>query len=89
MGFSYVFLCALLFRLSTSIIQVAPTWITSNYLQADSKKVINGDVTGTTVGNASTPTATIPFTTAFGAVPNLGYGISNYQGNDNLGSEMF
>lgn len=63
-----------------SVIQVAPTWVTSSYLQANSKKVINGDATGTTTGNSSTPTATVPFTAAFPSVPNLGYGISNYQG---------
>lgn len=59
-----------------------PTWVTSPYVQADSKKLIDGDVTGNTVGNNTTPTASIPFTTAFTAVPNLGYGISNYQGKD-------
>lgn len=57
-----------------------PTWITSSYLQAASKRVYDGDATGTTVGNTQTPTATIPFPTAFAAIPNLGYGISNYQG---------
>lgn len=66
---------------TTSVIQVAPTWITSSYVQASAKRIIDGDVTGVKTGNTATPTATVPFITAFAAVPNLGYGISNYQGS--------
>jgi len=64
-----------------SVTVVAPTWITSSYIQAGSKKIINGDTTGTTTGNSSTPTGTLTFTTSFSQIPNLGYGISGYQGN--------
>jgi hypothetical protein len=81
MAIYYGFLVLILMKFTVSIIQVAPTWVTSSYLQANSKKVINSDITGTTTGNTQTPTATIPFVTAFTVVPNLGYGISNYQGN--------
>lgn len=60
-----------------------PTWVTSSYVQANSKRVIDGDATSTKTGTNTTPTptATIPFITAFTAIPNLGYGISNYQGS--------
>lgn len=61
--------------------QFAPTWITSNYIQTGLKKVIDGDACNCKTGNSSTPTATLAFTTAFTAVPNLGYGITSYQGN--------
>lgn len=63
-----------------SVVTVAPTWITSNYLQADTKKVIDGDALGNTTGNSSTPNATFTFPNAFTQIPNLGYGISGYQG---------
>ena len=59
---------------------VAPTWVTSSYVQANSQKVINGDLCNCTTGNTQTPTATMTFVTAFTLIPNLGYGISNYQG---------
>jgi hypothetical protein len=61
-------------------VSVAPVWITSSYVQAASRRVINGDICSCTTGNSSTPTATMTFTTAFTIIPNLGYGISNYQG---------
>lgn len=69
--------------------QVAPTWITSSYVQAASQRILNGDACGCKTGNASTPTATMTFASAFSAVPNLGFGITNYQGDDVFGSEMF
>ena len=50
-------------------------------MQANSYKLINGDVCNCVTGNSSTPTATMLFVTAFTIPPNLGYGISNYQGN--------
>ncbi len=59
---------------------VAPTWVTSPYVQAKSHRVINGDLCSCTTGNTSTPTATMNFANAFTLIPNLGYGISNYQG---------
>lgn len=65
-------------------IQVVPTWITSSYVQADSAKLINGIKTG----NSTTPTMTMTFVTAFGTIPNLGYGIIRYEANDYMASEM-
>ncbi len=59
---------------------VPPTWVTSSYVQANSQRVIDGDICNCKTGNSQTPTATMTFVTAFGAIPNLGYGISNYQG---------
>lgn len=61
-----------------------PTWITSSYVQADSAKLINGIKTG----NSTTPTMTMTFVTAFGRIPNLGYGIIRYEANDYMASEM-
>ena len=61
-------------------ITVVPTWVTSPYVQANSQRVIDGDICNCKTGNSSTPTATMTFVTAFTLIPNLGYGISNYQG---------
>jgi hypothetical protein len=60
-------------------VSVAPTWVTSPYVQANSQRIINGDICSCTTGNSSTPTATMTFVTAFTVIPNIGYGISNYQ----------
>lgn len=85
-----------LLLVAMSFAQVAPTWITSSYVQAASKRVIDGDACSCKTNNLTTPTATMTFVTAFPAVPNLGFGITNYQGknyiilgDDYLGSEMF
>ena len=61
-----------------SIIQAAPTWQTSNYIQAASNSVINGT---STTGETTTPvpSATLTFPTAFTSEPNLAYGISYYE----------
>lgn len=91
------FLACVLIKLSIiTQCQVVPTWITSSFVQAESKKIINGDVTGTATGNSSSPTSTMTFLTPFPTVPNLGYGISGYQGiyylyagTDYLGEEMW
>ena len=61
--------------------QFAPNWLTSNYLQTGFKKVIDGDLCGCKTGSTSTPTSTLTFTTAFTVLPNLGYGMTSYQGN--------
>ena len=58
----------------------APIWQTSQFVQAASYKIINGDVKGSSTGNSSTPNATMPFVSSFPGVPNLGYGFTNYQG---------
>lgn len=57
---------------------VAPTWITSTYVQANSNKVINGGPVGSSA--SPVPSATMNFATAFTAAPNLGYGVSGYEG---------
>ncbi len=61
-------------------VPVVPNWVTSSYVQADSQKIINGDICSCTTDSSLTPTATMNFATAFTLIPNLGYGISNYQG---------
>lgn len=94
---AFVFFTPLLLLLvSISQSQIAPTWITSNYLQAAARKVIDGDLCSCKTGNTSTPTATLNFNFAFPTAPNLGYGCSGYEGsyltylgNDYLGFEMF
>ena len=60
---------------------VAPTWITSSFVQAASYKIIS-----TRTGNSSTPTATMPFSASFPSPPNLGYGVINYEGDDLMAS---
>jgi len=65
-------------------ITVAPTWITSTFVQAASHRIIN-----TRTGNSSTPTATMPFSASFPSAPNLGYGVIDYEGDDMMASEMF
>lgn len=82
------FITYLLFQESTAII-VAPTWVTSPYAQAGSRFLINANATGVKIGNASTPTATITFATAFLATPNLAYGVDNYEGDDYIAIEMY
>ena len=67
-----------LLQFGICIIQVAPTWQTSSYIQAGSNSIING--TSTTGASASpTPTATLTFANAFASVPNLAYGIPYYE----------
>ncbi len=63
---------------------VAPTWITSSFVQVASYKIIN-----TRTGNSTTPTATMPFSASFPSPPNLGYGVIDYEGDDMMASEMF
>lgn len=71
--------------IGTLSISVPPTWLTSPFVQADTRYVIDSTLTGTPVGSSSTPTSTMPFVTAFSSIPSLGYGICNYEGNDYLG----
>jgi len=64
-----------------SFLSVDPTWLTSTFLKSESWKLIDGDSLGRTVGPSETPTATMTFTgTPFTDIPNLGYGISKYEG---------
>jgi hypothetical protein len=65
-------------------ITVAPTWVTSPYVQADSHKIIDGDLCSCTTGNSSTPTAIMTFINAFSSQPHLGYGISKYEGKNDI-----
>lgn len=63
--------------LSISALQVAPTWLTSNYVKAGSYDFINNVKTA----SGTTLTATITFPgTAFTVPPNIGYGIQKYEG---------
>lgn len=59
---------------------IAPIWVTSPYIQAASKKPIDGDACNCAVGNNVTPTITITFATSFSIIPNLAFGISTYIG---------
>jgi hypothetical protein len=69
-------LLLLLLPCASICVQVAPTWITSTYVKASSNSIIS-----TLTGNSSTPSATLTFSSAFSAAPNLAYGILNYEGN--------
>lgn len=72
----YSFLVSLLF--SHSIVRALtypPQWITSHYIRASSADIIT-----TRTGNSSTPTAIIPFSSAFTQIPNIGYGAISYMG---------
>lgn len=64
----------------TRSVGVPPTWLTSSYIQSNSKSIIT-----TLTGNSMTPTATLTFATAFSSIPNIGYGIAGYEGDDYLG----
>lgn len=66
--------------LEVELIGVSPVWLTSPYVQADTKSIIT-----TKTGNSSTPTATLTFPNAFSNLPNIGYGIDGYEGDDFLG----
>lgn len=74
----HILICFFLVVLASG--QFAPNWITSNYIQTGFKKVIDGDLCGCKTGRTSTPTSTLTFTTAFNVLPNLGYGMTSYQG---------
>ena len=76
--FSHVLVSAILVHLVQTINRYTPMWVTSPYIKSDSKNVI-----AVKTGNASTPTATIPFPgVAFTSVPNIGYGAFIYQGTN-------
>lgn len=77
----YLYCVNLLLFEQVNAVAYSPIWLTNSYVIADSKKVINGDLCSCTTGNSSTPTATMTFTTAFSTAPNLGYGVSSYQGS--------
>lgn len=69
------FLDFLLIGLTIEVVQYAPIWITSPYLKAGTSHIIT-----TITDSTQTPTATIPFSSAFADIPNLGYGASTYLG---------
>lgn len=81
MNITKVILICSFIKVISSLLTVPPTWVTSPYVQADHRRVINGDACNSKTGNNTTPTGTLAFPTAFASIPNLGYGISNYQGN--------
>lgn len=67
-----------------SVLTYPPIWLTSNYLQAGSYMIIDSSVSNKATGNSSTPKGSITFGSSFSAPPNLGYGISRYEGNLSL-----
>lgn len=70
---------------SLCFVSVDPTWLTSSFLKSGSNKLIDGDARGGTVGPNDRQTANVTFPgTAFTRVPNLGYGISKYEGDLNV-----
>lgn len=58
---------------------VAPIWSSTSFVQADTYRIIDGDVKGKAT-NMTTPVNTITFATSFPGIPRLCYGMSNYQG---------
>lgn len=68
-------------------IQVAPTWVTSTLIKSGTQIVINNILTG----NSSSPslTATMTFSTAFSAAPQICFGLTRYEANDLLFNEFF
>jgi hypothetical protein len=79
----------LVYLVTTVSLSVSPTWLTSSYVQADTNFVIDALQTGIPVGLSLTPTATMTFVNPFMSIPNLGYGICGYEGNDYMASEYF
>lgn len=78
-----LFIVLSLYELTRSA-PVPPTWLTSSYVLANSQKIINNVLTG----SSASPSATFTFSTAFAVAPNLGYGISNYQSTYRLTQAM-
>ena len=68
-------LVALLYRTISQSVFVEPVWVTSDYFRAGNEAVINS-LTGSSV----TPMYTFTFSSALPGIPNLGYGIKNYEG---------
>ena len=68
-------LITLLYATAHQSIFVQPVWVTSNYFRAGNEAVINS-LTGSSV----TPMYTFTFSSALPGIPNLGYGIKNYEG---------
>lgn len=66
----------------TSGLLLPPTWMSNTMVQTDRKKVINGDLCNCRTGSNANPlpSATFTFIQAFAVIPNLGYGLSDYQG---------
>ena len=52
-----------------------PVWVTSNYFRADNQAVIS-----TLTGSNVKPTFRFTFSSPLPGMPNLGYGIKNYEG---------
>ena len=62
-----------------SIVTVPPTWTSSPFLQANTKRIIDGDACNCKKGD-STTSLTITFATAFPSNPRICYGLTTYQG---------
>jgi hypothetical protein len=59
-------------------ITVAPTWIAAPEVQANSQRIINGDLCSC-YRTSTTGSIPVPFNTAFSTTPRLCYGLSSYQ----------
>ena len=68
-------LIAFLYTTVHQSVFIQPVWVTSNYFRAGNEAVINS-LTGSSV----TPMYTFTFSSALPGIPNLGYGIKNYEG---------
>ena len=76
---SVYFILQALINSATSV-AVPPSWVSNPYAQAGTRRVINNVRTGSTM----TPTATIPFVTAYTTAPHLAYGVADYEGDDTM-----
>ena len=65
---------------------VEPIWLTSDYLRAGNRDVIH-NLTGSDADPV--PTFTFTFSSPLSGVPDLGYGIKNYEGGDYIAQEFF
>ena len=72
---NFFLILTLLYTTLHQSIFVEPVWVTSNYFRAGNEAVINS-LTGSSV----TPMYTFTFSSALPGIPNLGYGIKNYEG---------
>ena len=65
---------------------VQPIWVTSSYFRAGNQAVIS-----TLTGSSANPPPryTFTFSSPLTGIPELGYGIKNYEGNDYMAEERF
>ena len=74
--FFFLFLILIPFQaLCQNADTLQPVWVTSKFFRAGNEAVIK-ELTGSNVK----PTYTFTFSSSFIEIPNLGYGIKNYEG---------